>query len=206
MASANVEPDIDLERVGPGFGNEALGSQAVFRAALRALAEPGRLQRVTSDACHPEGGAPAAAALLLALLDPDCTLWLAPSLARGSAQAWLRFHTGCRIVRHPQEARFAWADARELPDLSEFAQGSEFDPETSTTCIVQVDALSEDASGWCLRGPGIREQRGLRVDGLGREFVAQWRANARAFPAGIDVLLCAGEEMAGLARTTRIED
>ena len=195
---------VDLRQVGPAFSDPALGSQAAFRAALQALASPGRVQAVPSDAQHPAGATPAAAALLLALLDPDCTLWLAPRLAGGPAGAWLRFHTGCRIVPRPDEAGFAWADADQLPGLERFPRGSEFEPEFSATCLIQVDAL-EEAAGWTLRGPGIRDTHQLGVAGLGAEFLAQWQANHALFPCGVDVLLCAGDRVAGLARTTAIE-
>lgn len=197
---------VDLQRVGAGFSDPAIAGQAVFRAVLRALSHPGRVQSVRSDAQPPEGADPAATAVLLALLDPDSTLWLSPTLAAGAAPQYLRFHTGCTLVERPDAARFAWvASAAELPALDAFALGSEFEPEFSTTCIVQVDAL-DDASGRTLRGPGIRDRQRLAAAGLGAEFVAQWRANHALFPRGIDLLLCAGDRIAGLARTTSIED
>jgi alpha-D-ribose 1-methylphosphonate 5-triphosphate synthase subunit PhnH len=195
----------ELRDVGPAFNDPLLSSQAVFRAALEALSRPGRVQAVPNDAHPPAGAAPAAAGLMLALLDPDCTLWLAPRLAAGPTSAWLRFHTGCRIVQQPDEARFAWTDADQLPALHRFAQGSEFEPEASTTCLIQVDGL-DSTCGWTLRGPGIRDRHRLAIKGLGASFIVQWQANHALFPRGIDVLLCAGETVAGLARTTTIED
>eukprot|EP01035_Chromulina_nebulosa_P040011 gene40011-54094_t len=76
----------------------ALGSQSVFRAALHALSHPGRVVELPHDAQTPSRGHAASAALLLALLDPDCTLWLSPSLAGSDAAAWLRFHRGCVLI------------------------------------------------------------------------------------------------------------
>ena len=195
---------LDLHAVEPGFSDPPLASQAVFRAVLNAFARPGQIQRVPSDAQHPSGAAPAAAALLLALLDPDCTLWLAPRLAHGSAADWLRFHTGCRIVSELREAQFLWSDADQMPPLEQLPAGSEFEPETAATCLVQVHAL-EDTAGWRLHGPGIEQTQPLTVRGLGEAFLTQWRANHAAFPRGIDLLLCAGERVAGLPRTTSIE-
>lgn len=197
---------MDLQQVGAGFSDPSLASQAVFRAVLCALSRPGRVQTVGSDAHVPYGADPAAAAVLLALLDPDCTLWLSPALAAGPAPQYLRFHTGCALVDRPDAARFAWiASPAELPRLDAFALGSEFEPEFSTTCVLQVDAL-DDASGWTLRGPGIRDRHRLAAAGLGRDFAAQWRASHALFPRGIDLLLCAGDRLAALARTTAIED
>ncbi len=196
--------DLNLQEVGAAFSDPVLSSQAVFRAALAALSRPGRIQSVPHDAQQPPGATPAAAALLLALLDPDCTVWLAPRLAGGAVSAWLRFHTGCRIVSQPAAARFAWSDADQLPLLQQFALGSEFEPEISTTCVVQVKALDERC-GWRLSGPGIPGRQRLAVAGLGAGFLAQWQANHNLFPRGIDVLLCAGQFLAALARTTAIE-
>ena len=163
-----------------------------------------KLQAVTSDAQNPPGTGAAAAALLLTLLDPDCTLWLAPRLACGPANAWLRFHTGCRIVADPAAARFAWSDADQLPSLSRFALGSEFEPELSCTCVVEVQAL-EQQHGWGLRGPGIQDRHHLAVTGLAAGFFAEWQANHALFPRGVDLLLCAGQQVAALARTTELE-
>ncbi len=197
---------MDLQQVGAGFSDPAIAGQAVFRSALHALSRPGRVQTVRTDAQLPAGVDPAAGAMLLALLDPDCSLWLSPALAAGPVPQYLRFHTGCTLVERPDAARFAWvASPAELPRLDVFALGSEFEPEFSTTCILQVDAL-DDASGWTLRGPGIHDHQRLAAAGLGADFVAQWRANHALFPRGIDLLLCADDRLAGLARTTAIED
>ena len=87
-----------LASLGAGFSNEAFGSQAVFRAVLQALSHPGRTVAVEHDAQAPAVGHSASAAVLLALLDSDCTLWLSPKLAASDAGAWLRFHTGCTVV------------------------------------------------------------------------------------------------------------
>jgi len=97
-----------LSALGAGFSNEALGSQAVFRAVLQALSQPGQPVRVDHDAQVPSVGHSASATALLAMLDSDCTLWLSPRLAASNAGLWLRFHTGCQLVDLPEQARFVW--------------------------------------------------------------------------------------------------
>ena len=196
-----------LLNITPGFSDLAQGSQTVFRAALDALSRPGRIQTVHSDAQLPAGSAQSAAAnVLLALLDQDCTLWLSPSLASAPVAAYLRFHTGCQIVDKPEQAQFVWAaSGAELPPLGILANGTEYEPEFGATCLVQVDAL-DDAAGWTLRGPGIRDTQRLAVQGLPSDFVAQWTACQTHFPQGVDLLLSAGDRLAGLPRTTRIGD
>jgi alpha-D-ribose 1-methylphosphonate 5-triphosphate synthase subunit PhnG len=65
-------------------------------------------------------------------------------------------------------------------------------------------ALS-DAGSWRLSGPGIRGEARLHAAGLGVDFLAQWRHNAKRFPCGVDVFLASGTRICGLPRTTRIE-
>lgn len=182
----------------------------MFRAALQALSHPGRVTAVLHDAQTPSRGHAASAGLLLALLDPDCTLWLSPSLAGSDAAVWLRFHTGCVLVDSLTAAQFAWvAQGDECPPLDRFAEGSDACPDQSTTCVIEVEAFEENAArGWTLRGPGIANTRLLAVHGLpGNDpaaFAAQWRANHAAFPRGVDLFLAAPTQIVGLPRTTCI--
>jgi len=202
----------DLSKLGAGFSDAALGSQSVFRAALQSLSHPGRVIALPHDAQAPSRGHAASAALLLALLDPDCTLWLSPSLADSDAAAWLRFHTGCVLVDAPNQAQFAWvAQGDECPPLERFAHGSDAYPDQSATCVLDVAALIEGgAAGWTLRGPGIKDCTRIEVAGLPRAgapaFIAQWAANHAGFPRGIDLFLAAPQQIVGLPRTTRIEE
>ncbi len=197
-----------LSSLGAGFSDASMGSQAVFRAALQALSHPGRIVDLPHDAQVPSHGHAASAALLLALLDPDCRLWLSPSLARTDAAAWLRFHTGCVLVDAPAEAQFAWiANGDATPPLDAFAPGSDSYPDQSATCVVDVVSLTAStAGGWTLSGPGIQTSARLTVEGRDADdFVAQWRANHAAFPRGVDVYLATPRQIVGLPRSTRIE-
>lgn len=197
-----------LASLGAGFSNEAFGSQAVFRAVLQALSHPGRTVSVEHDAQNPSVGYAASAAVLLALLDSDCTLWLSPRLAARDAGAWLRFHTGCTLVADAAQARFIWvAQGDALPTLGSLAQGTDIYPDQSATCVVDVLRAAEttaDASdAWHLRGPGIQKVAALQVDGLPDDFEAQWAANHGVFPRGVDLLLATADHIVGLPRTTR---
>jgi len=199
-----------LSTLGAGFTDAALGSQAVFRSALQALSHPGRIVELSHDAQVPLQGHGASAALLLALLDPDCRLWLSPSLAGSDAAAWLRFHTGCVLVEEPAQAQFAWiGEGDACPPLDAFAQGSDAYPDQSATCVIDVMEVSVPAEGnlprWTLRGPGIQDRNAIAVEGLAPAFAAQWSANHALFPRGVDVFLAAPRCIVGLPRTTRIE-
>jgi alpha-D-ribose 1-methylphosphonate 5-triphosphate synthase subunit PhnH len=196
---------LDFSQVGAGFSDMALGSQAVFRTALEAMARPGSIQAIECDADMPAGVDSAACALLLALLDQDTKLWLSPSIAATPSAAYLRLHTGCTLVDAPRDCDFAWVGrAHELPALSAFAQGTEEFPDQSATCVVQVAGL-EDGFGWTLAGPGISGSTKLAVPELNGDFTTQWGENHTAFPCGIDIFLTSGKRLLGLPRTTRIE-
>lgn len=195
----------DLHNIVAGFDNEALGSQAVFRAVLDALSHPGRPLDMPLNTALPRQGHCAAAALLLGLLDADTPLWLSPLLASSDAAAWLRFHTGCPIVVDPSAAQFLWvAQGDEMPALGSLSLGSDAYPDQSATCVLEVNSLQADIAGWRLQGPGMAGERYLRVKGLPQDFAAQWGANHANFPRGVDVFLCTATQIAGLPRTTRI--
>lgn len=208
MSATPMIPVTPLASLGAGFSNEAFGSQAVFRAVLQALSHPGRTVAVEHDAQTPAVGHATSAAVLLALLDSDCTLWLSPRLAASDAGAWLRFHTGCTLVSEAAQARFVWvAQGDALPALGSLASGTDIYPDQSATCVVDVshaEAATADAiDAWQLRGPGIQEVKALQVDGLPDDFEVQWAANQAVFPRGVDLLLATADHIVGLPRTTQ---
>lgn len=195
----------DLQHIEAGFSHEAFGSQAVFRAALDALSHPGRPFQMPTDCALPLHGHPAAAALMLGLLDADTRLWLSPALAQSDAAPWLRFHTGCQIVAEPNDAHFVWvALGNELPALHSLRLGSDAYPDQSATCVIETLALHADVASWTLQGPGIQDQRHLQVTGLTPDFTEQWQHNHASFPRGVDVFLTTPTHVVGLPRTTRI--
>ena len=73
-----------------------------------------------------------------------------------------------------------------------------------------------EAQPFLRRRPGIGPDRRLRirqcqqhrlqVEGLPQAFLADWATNGARFPRGIDLVLCAGDRLAALPRTTRIEE
>ncbi len=205
----------DLSTIGAGFAHEAFGSQATFRAALRALSYPGRLVELAPDADIPHALHPTSSALLLALLDQDCRLWLSPKLVNSQAATWLMFHTGCALTQDPKQAQFAWvSDMADLPSLASFATGSDDYPDQSTTVLIDVPELDNPAVGHVapgcltLRGPGILGTSTLNFPGLHLEvlecFASMWADNQVSFPRGVDVLFTAPTMIAGLPRSTHI--
>jgi alpha-D-ribose 1-methylphosphonate 5-triphosphate synthase subunit PhnH len=181
----------------PGFADPVLDAQANFRAVLEAMSRPGRVQAVLPPPEVPPGLSPAAAAVLLTLVDASTPLRLA---AGAEAEAWVRFHCGCPLVRNG--AAFVLNATAALPELE---AGTEEEPERGATLILEVASL-EEAAGWRLIGPGIRDAHRLQVAGAPAGFVADWARNHARFPRGVDAILCAGTLLAALPRTVRIEE
>jgi alpha-D-ribose 1-methylphosphonate 5-triphosphate synthase subunit PhnH len=186
-----------------GFADPVLDSQRVFRGVLEAMAHPGRVVRLPPLAAPAPLGA-AAAAVCLTLLDFDTPLWLDRAAASPRVAEYLRFHCGVPLVHSIGTARFALiADARALPPLEVFEAGTDERPDLSATLLVQVDDL-QGGRGWRLTGPGIDGEARLDVRGApALQDLA--RANATRFPRGVDVIVCAGDRLAALPRTTRVE-
>jgi alpha-D-ribose 1-methylphosphonate 5-triphosphate synthase subunit PhnH len=185
----------------PGFADPVLGAQGCFRALLEAMARPGRPQRIAGPVLPPAPLGGAAAAALLTLADADTPVW---TDAGATAEAWLRFHAGCPLVADPAEAVFLLATGAP-PRLATLARGSEEEPHRSATLLLQVTTI-EAGAGWRLTGPGIEREHRLRVQGLPADFTTQWADNRAGFPRGVDLVFCAGDWLAALPRTTRIEE
>jgi alpha-D-ribose 1-methylphosphonate 5-triphosphate synthase subunit PhnH len=180
----------------PGFADPVAGAHACFRAVLDAMARPGRIHAVTgvsapAPLCH------AAAAVLLTLVDHETPLWLDPDAA--AARAWIAFHTGASFDGA------AFVLALSLPDLATLPNGTDEMPETSVTVILQVSALGSGKL-FMLEGPGLRCPMELRVDGLPADFVSVWKRNHALFPRGVDLILCAGLNLAALPRSVTVSE
>jgi alpha-D-ribose 1-methylphosphonate 5-triphosphate synthase subunit PhnH len=208
-----------LADVTPGFADATHGAQQTFRALLDAMARPGSVHELPPVAAAgivppPTGQADrplsvGTAAVLLTLLDAECSVRLAGSLASPPALAYLRFHTGVRPALPGEAAAFcvtrgADADAALWQRLE---LGSDEAPQRGATLIVEVDALGGAGAATRLRlaGPGIATTQGLAVGGLSPAFWAWRSALAPLLPRGIELILVCGARIAAIPRTTRIE-
>lgn len=198
---STVRTDAIPQHLSAGFSDPVHEAQQAFRAALAALARPGR----TVDTGRPIAGLPlgaAMASLLLALADDDSPVWWQDG--GGAAAHWLRFHTGARVAAGTGEAMVAVVtEAATMPALAAFSHGTAPAPELSATLLVEVPSLVDGpALQW--RGPGIRDAATVRIAGLPGAFWSQWQANHAGFPEGIDVFFTCGAQALGLPRTTRV--
>lgn len=193
------------EPLGGGFADPVLGTQALFRAALDAMARPCRPVPVAADIAPPAPLGRVAAGLLLALADADTPILLDhPGTASEAARRWLQFHTGAPVAPTPGQAAFAFlADPALIAPLDRFAAGDAEYPDRSATLIVQMAATGA-ASDWEAAGPGIDGRRILTLRGLPDRFEAVWAGNGRRYPLGVDIFFALDDALVGLPRTTRL--
>ena len=182
----------------PGFADPVTEAQACFRSVLSAMSCPGRIVAMAHSIAAPPLD-PATAGVLLTLVDADVTLWLDEALA--PSWDWLAFHAG--VLRAPSLCEAAFLCVTALPPLHEVFAGTDAAPETAATIILQVPSLA-DGPRLTLYGPGLDAPAVIAPLGLPADFVAQWEANHRLFPRGVDLLLCAGGAFLALPRSVRI--
>lgn len=179
-----------------GFADAPHQSARAFRALLQAMSRPGHIQRV-AGARPPAPLSAAAAVALLVLADRTTPLHLAPSHDTEDLRAWIAFHTGAPLVP-ADEATLALGTWAALQPVTRFRIGQPDYPDRSATLIVELPALV--AEGPRLTGPGIAAEARL-----GLPETAAFQANRALFPLGFDCILTAGDQLAALPRSTRVE-
>ena len=179
-----------------GFADMPVQAARVFRAAMTAMARPGRITEV-EGAAPPPPLSPAAGALILTLCDPETPLHLAGAHDTPAVRDWIAFHAGAPAA--PRErAHFAVGTWEALLPLDGYRIGTPEFPDRSATLIVDMDRL--ESGGVTLRGPGIRGTATLNLPA-----VAPFVANAARFPLGLDFYFCAGQRLSALPRSTTVE-
>jgi alpha-D-ribose 1-methylphosphonate 5-triphosphate synthase subunit PhnH len=186
-----------------GFDDPVQQSQQAFRALLDAMARPGRVVTVETEAGHPDGLAPALASALLTLADLDTPVWLGPGFDTDAVKTWLRFHSGAPLAATPLEAAFVLLDGAQMPALNQFALGTDEAPERGATVFIQVPDLT-GAAAMTWRGPGIKESLSMPLCGLGDAIWKQRAALAPEFPRGLDLYFGCGRDLLALPRSTVI--
>jgi alpha-D-ribose 1-methylphosphonate 5-triphosphate synthase subunit PhnH len=187
---------MDGHHLAGGFPDPATDAAAAFRAVLQTMARPGWIGTVRG-AAPPLPCSPAAGAALLTLVDSTTPLHLAGAHDCDTLRDWVRFHTGAPLVGRG-DAVFALGAWEALVPLSGYPLGTPEYPDRSATLIVDLPALTP--TGARLTGPGIRDTAALSLPDP-----AAFAANAARFPLGLDFILCAGDRLAALPRTTRVE-
>ena len=179
-----------------GFTDAPVQSARAFREVLEAMARPGTIRRV-DGARPPEPLSIAAGVALLVLCDPTTGLHLAGAADCPALRDWVAFHIGAPMVA-AEDADFALGTWDALQPVSRFRIGQPDYPDRSATLIVEMDRLVNH--GPALTGPGIELATWLNLP-----ETAAFRANRALFPLGFDCLFTAGDRVAALPRSTRME-
>lgn len=203
-----------LATVGRGFAQPVHAAQQAFRALLEAMSRPGRIQTLPAPVLagiEPPGLPRGVTALLLTLLDAETSLWMDPALAGAGSLDYLRFHTGVRTLADAGDAAFVACSAdRAQPAIwSALSAGTDEVPQSGVTLLVELPSLQARGTAPSftrlrLEGPGIESTQPLAVGGLDAAF---WQARAALegeYPRGIDLILCCGDTLAAIPRTTRV--
>lgn len=186
--------------------------QQLFRTALNALANPGRVDLLAhasrSDAPSLAGNR-FSGPLLLALLDHEVSFAVEPDPDAGAFAAYVIKRSRSSIVS-VDRADFIVADSAALdPELPLSLRLGSFEyPDDSATLIVQVptldQAIANDLS-ITVEGPGVPGRRILKLSGITPAFFeARSRANAH-YPLGIDLLIVDLDgRISALPRTSQV--
>lgn len=178
-----------------GFADTPIDSAHAFRAAMSAMARPGRIEPV-AGALPPAPMSIAAGCLILTLCDPGTPLHLVGRFDSADIRDWVTFHTSAPFsdVAGAMFAVGSWAD---LAPLDRFAIGTPEYPDRSATLIVEMPGLAP--TGATLTGPGIKDSTTF-----GLPETAAFQANAGLFPLGLDFYFTCGGHLAALPRTTKV--
>ena len=190
----------------PGLADPVHHAQQVFRLVLDAMARPGRVMALDPKVVTPPAGlGAAAAAVLLTVADADVRVWLHTTCDAGPLAAWLRFHTGARVVASASEADWLVLPATEANAAvwSLAHAGTDEAPHTAATVLVDAPAF-DHGPRLTLRGPGIEHTHTLQVGGVDTGFWLDRIAREPDFPRGADLVVTAGHRVAALPRSTRI--
>jgi alpha-D-ribose 1-methylphosphonate 5-triphosphate synthase subunit PhnH len=170
---------------------------------LDALSHPTRRYPLAGPAEPPAALGRGLAAITLALLDEDCTVWLGGPLGRDADVAsWLAFHTGVRPAISVA-ADFAIADPSTLPPLDSLALGTDEAPHLSATVVLDIRGRAGTAR-FTARGPGIAGTATFAAPWAPDGFLETWRRNTGLFPRGVDLLLVDADSVTAVPRTTRL--
>jgi alpha-D-ribose 1-methylphosphonate 5-triphosphate synthase subunit PhnH len=179
-----------------GFADPAVQSARAFRAVMEAMARPGTIQKVTG-ASPPAPLSVAAGVALLTLCDGTTPLHLAGSADCPAVRDWVAFHLGAPLVA-AEAAAFALGRWPDLLPVTRFRAGLPDYPDRSATLVVEMDRMTNH--GPTLTGPGIATATWLNLP-----ETAAFRANRARFPLGFDTIFTAGDRLAALPRSTRVE-
>ena len=170
------------------------GQRHAFRAILDAWARPGTIVSLAAWS----NGARARLAVLATLCDAATSLHDLHGLLDAGDRSRLGAATAAA-----GNAAFVLAEAARAPGDFAPRLGGLLDPELGATLVLDCQAVGEGPA-LRLRGPGIDGTSELHVLGVDPGW---WRARAAwcASPTGVDLVICDGQRVACIPRSTQVE-
>ncbi|RWJ60456.1 MAG: phosphonate C-P lyase system protein PhnH [Mesorhizobium sp.] len=195
---------IDTAGIEPGFSDPVFDSQNTFRCILEAYGYVG-LAQVLSRANTRIGPLdPSTVSVCLTLMDFETPIWLDQASDSKLVRDFLAFHCGVPVTSAEASSFAIVCDPISMPRLDQFAVGTNLEPQSSATIVLQVPTFDGGPSVR-LRGPGIPGEISLAVDGLPSWFWEDWQANHELYPIGVDVLFTSGRSVIALPRSISVE-
>ncbi|WP_103335073.1 phosphonate C-P lyase system protein PhnH [Pseudotabrizicola formosa] len=183
--------------LGGGFSNPPEQSARAFRAVLEAVSRPGTIWAV-EGAAPPAPLSVAAGTVLLTLADGTTPVHLAGGADCQPVRDWITFHIGAPLV-DARQAMFALGRWPDLLPLERFHPGDPDYPDRAATLIILTEDLAN--AGAKLTGPGIAQAAHLSLPDI-----TAFQRNAAQFPLGLDFIFTAGDRVAAMLRSTKVED
>jgi alpha-D-ribose 1-methylphosphonate 5-triphosphate synthase subunit PhnH len=167
------------------------------------MAQPARACNIDLDLACVGRAHPASLAILLTLADTDTPVCLVGS-TEVELGSFLRFHCGCPLAAHPQNALLGLISEPVLACRAfEFPIGTDEYPDTSATVILEVSSLVAGPRR-TIKGPGIRASVEF-APAVHAGFWSAWHANTQLYPCGIDIIFTCANQIAALPRSSRLE-
>jgi len=188
----------------PVFTPAEARTRSAFLALMWALSHPGRVFALDA-ALEPSAAraldAPLANLIAIGdtLLDLETTFFtphtkLAAALVRTTA----RPETADAAAYH----FYPRVTPRNLLDIEQASVGDMLYPDRAATLVMGCTLGSGVVLR--LRGPGIKDQNNVRIDGIPAHFW-ELRAGATRYPLGWDLFLVSGVQVVGIPRTTELD-
>lgn len=188
-----------------GFADPPRDSQVTFRALMDAMSRPAQPVPLTVACDMPPTLDPVVAAVGLTLLDETTPAWVDRRLIDQESIDFLRHHAQVTLAEEPEEAAFVilgcGSDSADV--LQRLSRGTRSEPETSATAIVALTNGGEPLD-YVAMGPGIENAVVLSLSSASRSLIDAAQLLNADFPLGIELILCIGETLVGLPRTTRL--
>lgn len=193
-----------MSNIIPGLGQPVQDAQQIFRAALKAMSEPGSILEVPAINIEATNLSQALYGLALTLFDQDTPILFSAAMQDAVLIESLKFHNAIATTDAYQQAQFVVCSEQDVPELSLLNLGTDAYPDQSTSVLIVCDVL-QAGNDWQLSGPGIQTSCSLTCSGLTDTLLDQRQQLSTLFPRGVDLFFCSGQRFFCLPRTTQVE-